>query len=59
MRIILKNAVPASYVSEKCGWCVIPCADENAFEPYSRDEIAEKIAREVDAFLEKHGSHVN
>ena len=54
-----KCRAAASYVSKKCGWCVIPCADENAFEPYSRDEIAEKIAREVDAFLEKHTSHVN
>ena len=54
-----KCRAAASYVSKKCGWCVIPCADENALEPYSRDEIAEKIAREVDSFLEKHGSHVN
>ena len=54
-----KCRAAASYVSKKCGWHVIPCADENAFEPYSRDEIAGKIAREVDSFLEKHTSHVN
>ena len=54
-----KCRAAASYVSKKCGWHVIPCADENADEPYSRDEIAGKFAREVDSFLEKHTSHVN
>lgn len=54
-----KCRAAASYVSKKCGWHIISCADENAFEPYSRDEIAGKIAREVDGFLEKHTSHVN
>ena len=33
----------AHYVAGKCGWTVIECAGEGMSEPYSRDEIAEKI----------------
>lgn len=41
----------ASYVAEKCGWCVIPCADDNADEPYSRESISEMIAKAVDGYM--------
>ena len=33
----------AHYVAGKCGWTVVECAGEGMSEPYSRDEIAEKI----------------
>lgn len=42
----------ASYAAEKCAWNVIPCAEENACEPYSREKIAENVAKVVDKFLE-------
>ena len=33
----------AHYVAGKCGWTVVECAGEGMTEPYSREEIAEKI----------------
>ena len=33
----------AHYVAEKCGWSVVECAADGMTEPYSRDEIAERI----------------
>ena len=33
----------AHYVADKCGWSVVECAAEGMTEPYSRDEIAERI----------------
>ncbi len=41
----------ASWAAARCGWDVIRCADEDADEPYPREEIAERVFRSVSRVL--------
>ena len=42
-----KSRRAAAYTAEKCAWTVIACAEEGAEAPYSREEIASKVAQAV------------
>ena len=41
----------AAYAAERCGWTVIPCAEENAEVPDPVDVIAGRVYRAVSAVL--------